>query len=152
MKRLAGFWMGLLVLGASKLPAQEVTPAPAKQATAGQPAGDKDRRLTAALQRIRDALKDLPAGADTDQIKRALDRIQKRLLEELEGRIAIAAADLEQWQERAAWSARMVARGYLSKSQGQADQNRARAAALTLSRLQEQRRALGPSSKSDPKD
>ncbi|MCI0463161.1 MAG: hypothetical protein L0Z62_39955 [Gemmataceae bacterium] len=133
--------LALAVL-AGTLEAQEVAPAPAARI-----AQDKDRRLAVAIQQIRDALKDLPAGADVDQIKRALDRLQKRVLDELEGRIAVATADLERWTERSAWSARMLARGYMSRTQAEADKERLRAATLTLSRLQEQRRALAPEPK-----
>jgi hypothetical protein len=136
-----------MVVLAGAVQAQEVAPAPAAQT-----AQDKDRRLTAAIQQIRDALKDLPAGGDVDQIKRALDRIQKRVLEELEGRIAIATADVEQWAERSAWSARMLARGYMTRAQAEADKARLQAAALTLSRLQEQRRSLVPEMKPPARD
>jgi hypothetical protein len=150
MKSLSLVGLGLLVVGASALPAQEVLPVPAD--LVAERAGAEARRMAAAVESIRAALKDLPAGADADQIRRALDRIQKQALKDLESQLALATSELEMRQERAAWAARMATRGFLSKAQAEADRVRARVAAAVVERLQEQRRRLVPRMKPGGKD
>lgn len=129
------FCLGLLLGFAAALNAQDRVPA-------GGVKPGKDRsteRLSSALRTMRQALRDLPAGADADTIRGALDRLQKRLLEDLEGRIRLAESDVEMWQDRAAWSERMAKRGFVSQRQVEADRVRLKTAAGTLDRLRELR-------------
>src|SRR5207248_4993938 len=57
---------------------------------------------------------------------------------DIEGRIAIAKSDLEMWEERAAWSARMSKRNYVTASQAQADAARLQSAKLALQKVEEE--------------
>src|SRR5207248_9261709 len=61
---------------------------------------------------------------------------------DIEGRIAIAKSDLEMWEERAAWSARMSKRNYVTASQAQADAARLQSAKLALQKVEEELRVL----------
>jgi RND family efflux transporter MFP subunit len=63
-------------------------------------------------------------------------------LKDVEGRIEMAKSDLSDWQERAAWSARMVKKGLMGKVQADADANRADASRITLEKVQEEKRVL----------
>ena len=66
---------------------------------------------------------------------------------ELRARIAELESDLEMRQDRAAWAARMVKKGFMTVGQAQADQAAARAAAAALERAQREiRDYLGKSS------
>ncbi len=92
-------------------------------------------RAAAALDMIQKALRDLPPGADVDQIKKALARIREQVVKDLQGRLMLAKADLEMFQERAAWSQRMATRGYLPNAQAKADNDRALTAFRVWDRL-----------------
>jgi HlyD family secretion protein len=63
-------------------------------------------------------------------------------LEDVEGRIEVARADLETAQARSIWSNRMVTMGYQSKSQAKGDESRFDAARIALQRLMTERRVL----------
>jgi predicted nucleic acid-binding Zn-ribbon protein len=56
----------------------------------------------------------------------------------LEARLAIAQSDLEMWEERAAWSARMAKRGLVTEPQAKADAAKLRAAKTTYDKLREE--------------
>jgi multidrug resistance efflux pump len=58
-----------------------------------------------------------------------------QLLNEVEGRIKIAESDLEMWEDRSAWSERMVKRGFLSRSQAEADRARLESAKISLKKV-----------------
>jgi len=58
------------------------------------------------------------------------------------GRIETAKSDLESWKDRAAWSARMVKKGLMSKVQAEADQSKLEAAQFALQKVQEELRVL----------
>ncbi|MGK4301830.1 hypothetical protein, partial [Klebsiella pneumoniae] len=47
------------------------------------------RRIAAAVRTVRQALRDLPPGKEANQIRKALDRIQERLIEEIKGQTAV---------------------------------------------------------------
>lgn len=57
-------------------------------------------------------------------------------LDEIGGRIEIARSDREQWLDRASWSARMVKKGYLSRSQADSDKARLDSAEIALKKVQ----------------
>ncbi|MBX9678464.1 MAG: hypothetical protein K2X38_06845 [Gemmataceae bacterium] len=69
-------------------------------------------------------------------IKRDIEKVNKttavdvstseilQTLSDIEGRIEIARSEREQWVDRAAWSLRMVGKGYLSRSQADAEKAR----------------------------
>ncbi len=63
-------------------------------------------------------------------------------LEDVDGRIQIARADLEVAGVRAAWSNRMLRMGYQSKSQVQGDEARADSARIGLKKLETEKRVL----------
>jgi HlyD family secretion protein len=58
------------------------------------------------------------------------------------GRIQTAKSDLESWKDRAAWSARMVKKGLMSKVQAEADQSKLEAAQIALQKVEEELRVL----------
>jgi HlyD family secretion protein len=53
-------------------------------------------------------------------------------LKDIDGKIETTRSDLEDWKDRAAWSARMVKKGLMSKVQADADKSRAEASRITL--------------------
>jgi HlyD family secretion protein len=63
---------------------------------------------------------------------------------DIEGRMEMAKSDLEMWEERAAWSARMSQPGrrYVTASQAQADHARMVSAKLALAKVEEEMRVL----------
>lgn len=65
-----------------------------------------------------------------------------QFLKEIQGRIETAESDLEMWRDRAAWSERMVKKGYLSPSQALADRYRLRGAEISLGGVIEELRVL----------
>ena len=66
----------------------------------------------------------------------------QQTVKDIEGRMLIAKSDMEQWQDRAAWSQRMVARKYATATQAEADQSRLRSAEIALKKIQEEKRVL----------
>jgi multidrug resistance efflux pump len=72
-------------------------------------------------------LRDLVAQMDALALSRA-DTNEKGL----RGRVAAAESNVEMMKERAAWTERMLKRGYVSQSQAQADQARLRNAEAKL--------------------
>jgi hypothetical protein len=58
-------------------------------------------------------------------------------LEQLKGRLALAESDVEDWKDRAAWSERMVKKGYMSKSQADADRARLAWAEMVLDEVRQ---------------
>ena len=63
-------------------------------------------------------------------------------LKDVEGRIETARSDLENWRDRAAWSARMVKKGLMSKVQADADDSRVDGSRIALEKVDEERRVL----------
>jgi HlyD family secretion protein len=57
-------------------------------------------------------------------------------LDEINGRIEIARSDREQWLDRASWSARMVKKGFLSRSQADSDKARLDSAVISLKNVE----------------
>jgi hypothetical protein len=99
-------------------------------------------RAVAAVEAIQRALRDLPPGADLEQIKKALAHIREQIVKDVQGRLSLAKADAEQSSERAVWSERMVKKGYMTRAQAQAERARAEAATLRVQRLQEDLKVL----------
>jgi multidrug efflux pump subunit AcrA (membrane-fusion protein) len=71
-------------------------------------------------------------------IKGDYEQTKKTLL----GNIKTSESDLEQYRDRAAWSARMVKKGYQTESQAQADQSKLEGAELKLANDREALRVL----------
>jgi multidrug resistance efflux pump len=71
-------------------------------------------------------------------IKGDYEQTKKTLL----GNIKTSESDLEQYRDRAAWSARMVKKGYQTPSQAQADQSKLESAELKLANDREALRVL----------
>jgi HlyD family secretion protein len=63
-------------------------------------------------------------------------------LKDVEGRIETARSDLENWRDRAAWSARMVKKGLMSKVQADADDSRVDGSRIALEKVDEEKRVL----------
>jgi RND family efflux transporter MFP subunit len=63
-------------------------------------------------------------------------------LKDIDGKIVTTKSDLEDWKDRAAWSARMVKKGLLSKVQADADKSRAEASQITLDNYDVQKQVL----------
>ena len=61
---------------------------------------------------------------------------------DIEGRTKTAESDLEQYRDRAAWSDRMVKKGYQTASQAQADHSRQQSAEIALAKVHEEMRVL----------
>src|SRR5262249_42148748 len=59
-----------------------------------------------------------------DAIKGALARQQKERADDVRGQMKLVEADVEQWKDRAAWSDRMVKKGYFTPNQAKADRLR----------------------------
>jgi multidrug resistance efflux pump len=63
-------------------------------------------------------------------------------LKDVEGKIKVAESDVEQQRDRAAWSQRMVKKGYQTVSQAQSEQSKLESLEITLSQQTEARRVL----------
>ena len=63
-------------------------------------------------------------------------------LEDVDGRIQVARADLEVAEARSVWSIRMSSMGYQSKAQAKGDESRTNAARIALQKLETERRVL----------
>jgi multidrug efflux pump subunit AcrA (membrane-fusion protein) len=63
-------------------------------------------------------------------------------LKDIEGKIETTKSDLADWEDRAAWSARMTKKGLMSKVQADADRSRADASKITLQNYEVQRTVL----------
>jgi HlyD family secretion protein len=90
---------------------------------------------------------DIEAAKNTlDLAKIDLEKYEEaefsQALEDIDGRIEIARADLETAQSRAVWSSRMAKMGYQSKSQAKGDDSRVDAARIALQKLVTERRVL----------
>jgi len=126
MKAFQLAWPVLLIVALGSSPAQDA----AKEK-------DQAQQTATALEAIRKALADLPPGAETDQIKKSLERLQSQL-KDLQGRVTLAEADLAMWRERMAWSERMAKKGFLTNQQAQADRARFNSAEIALQKVQEE--------------
>jgi hypothetical protein len=135
MKLLLALCLACLLPGAP--PAAGGGPSPKKKAAAD------NGRAAAALDTIQKALKDLPPGAEVEQIRKALARLREAVVKDIQGRLSVAEADLQGWTERSLWSQRMLRKGLLSKVQAQADRDRVRAAEIRRQRLRDELKALG---------
>jgi len=56
----------------------------------------------------------------------------RQLLDEVNGRLKLAESDVEMWTERAAWSERMVKKGYITPTQSQSERSRLDSARETM--------------------
>lgn len=63
-------------------------------------------------------------------------------LKDVDGRIETARSDLESWNDRAAWTQRMVKKGLMSKVQSEADNARVEGARFAVQKVVEERRVL----------
>ena len=63
-------------------------------------------------------------------------------LKDVDGRIETARSDLENWKDRAAWSARMHKKGLMSKVQADADDSRVDGSRIALEKVEEEKRVL----------
>ncbi len=63
-------------------------------------------------------------------------------VKDVEGRIETARSDLENWKDRAAWSARMFKKGLMSKVQADADESRVDGSRIAVEKVEEERRVL----------
>lgn len=71
-----------------------------------------------------------------------LEGIYPQTLKDIQGRIETSESDLELWRDRAAWSERMVKKGYLSPSQAVAERSKLRFAEIGLAKVNEELRVL----------
>jgi HlyD family secretion protein len=71
-----------------------------------------------------------------------LEGIYPQMLKDIQGRIETSESDLELWRDRAAWSERMVKKGYLSPSQAVAERSKLRFAEIGLAKVNEELRVL----------
>ncbi|MBL8792454.1 MAG: efflux RND transporter periplasmic adaptor subunit [Planctomycetia bacterium] len=79
--------------------------------------------------------------AKIDQLKyRDADYAQS--LKDVQGRLKLADSDLEMLRERASWSERMLKKGYLSRSQVEAENAKLRSGELLREKVQEELRVL----------
>jgi len=60
----------------------------------------------------------------------------RQLLDDVNGRMKLAESDVEMWTERAAWSDRMVKKGYITPSQAQSERSRLDSARETFKKVQ----------------
>lgn len=109
---------------------------------AAEPGRDDPARQVEAVRAIRVALEELPAGKDATQIRQAIENVRKQLAEDLRGRIKSAEADLEAVRDRAAWSERMVKKGFLTPGQAEAARAKVEDAQHALRKLQDQAQHL----------
>jgi multidrug efflux pump subunit AcrA (membrane-fusion protein) len=63
-------------------------------------------------------------------------------LDDVNGRIKTAKSDLEDWKDRAAWSARMYKKKLMSKVQADADASRVDAAEINVQKLEKEKEVL----------
>jgi hypothetical protein len=117
-------------------PAAGGGPSPKKKAAAD------NGRAAAALDTIQKALRDLPPGAEVEQIRKALARLREAVVKDIQGRLSVAEAELQGRTERALWSERMLRKGYLPKSRVQADRDRVRATEIRVKRLRDELKAV----------
>jgi outer membrane protein TolC len=90
------------------------------------------------LQKATEELKALtPSGSLTGTLARVARRYQIAKAE-----ADLARSNLEQYRERAAWSERMVKKGYMSPAQAQAERSRVDAAAADLEKAVERLKAV----------
>jgi HlyD family secretion protein len=77
--------------------------------------------------------KDVEAELKTADNKLTSEYLQA--LKDIEGRIEVARSDQMMWSDRALWSQLMVAKGYYSKSQAEADQSRSSSADIAMRKV-----------------
>ncbi len=90
---------------------------------------------------------DFEAARNTLELARIdLERYVKaefvQALEDVDGRIEIARADLDIWQTRAQWSGQMAAKGYMTKSQAHGEESQLRAARFALQKTETEKKVL----------
>jgi multidrug resistance efflux pump len=73
---------------------------------------------------------------------KSLDGEFQQQLDDVNGRIELAEAEHEQWKDKAAYSQRMVIKGYITQSQAQADESRLNGATESLKKLRTEKRLL----------
>ena len=90
---------------------------------------------------------DFEAAKNTLELARIdLDRYVKaefdQALEDVDGRIEIARANLDVWQTRFQWSSQMLRKGYMTKSQAHGEESQLRAARIALQKTETEKRVL----------
>jgi hypothetical protein len=101
-----------------------------------------------AIEAVIKRLDELPAAAPKDDrrpgllLPEEINKLREAALADIQGRIAIAQADLEMWKERLAWSERMVKKGFLTAQQAAQEQARLKTAELLLEKLRQELKAL----------
>lgn len=90
---------------------------------------------------------DLEAAKNAEDLARIdLNKYEKgeyqQALEDVEGRIEVAKSDVTAWQNRSAWSARMVGLGYITRQQAEVDESKLSAAEIALKKLQTEKHIL----------
>jgi hypothetical protein len=101
--------------------------------------GDKD--LAAGLNQLGAAGWELVAVDSAYIFKRGRDRVAQYLAE-VRQRLAVAESDAKNWQDRSAWSERMVRKGLLSENQAKSDRAHQTAAELAVERARKDLDAL----------
>lgn len=75
-------------------------------------------------------------------LQKYLEGDYPQAIKDVEGRMKIAESDVEQQRDRAAWSLRMVKKGYQTVSQGQAEQSKLESLEIALKKVREEKRVL----------
>lgn len=108
-----------------------------------------------ARQKVEDAehalrqLQDKAKLLTDDALKDALAKHQKERAAEVRDRMKLVEADIALWQDRAAWSDRMVKKGYLTSNQAKSDRIRLERAENALHDLQAELKLLTAEPKKD---
>jgi hypothetical protein len=91
----------------------------------------------------------VPARAAQFYLKRLKDW-QRTQREQALKRVDLAQADVAMWQERSAWSQRMVKKGFMTAAQAEADQTRLQRARMTLEKAERELKGLSSMPKQTP--
>jgi multidrug resistance efflux pump len=98
-------------------------------------------------------IQELDNATDIEKAENALDLakidLEKYLkgdypqaLKDIKGRLVTTKSDVDDWETRAAWSARMVKKGLMSKVQSDTDASRAEGARIAMGKVEEELRVL----------
>ena len=98
--------------------------------------------------RFREEITMLPEASSKAYIEKLATNIEIGK-KNVEGRIQAARSDLEDWKDRAAWSARMAKKGLMGQPQAEADALRGDAAQVALRKLEDEKQVLIDQSAND---
>lgn len=101
---------------------------------------EQSKRREAYARELEKGLDSFLANHRTEFVQ--LDGEYQQLLDGVNGRIGTAEAEYEQWKDKAAYSQRMVIKGYVTQSQAQADESRLNSATVNLNGLRTEKRLL----------